>query len=113
VVASLIGGSAPYTGFTIAGTYTPVGSTSDSGFAVGNDPGNQTGLSTTLSVSGSSYSGTVTVLNESRTVSASGGSFTDTFNPYAVHLYQFTDSGVTVGSQITPGTKLTPGTVIR
>ena len=34
-------------------------------------------------------SGTITVLGENRTIALSGGTFTDHFDGYAVHLYQF------------------------
>ena len=42
-----------------------------------------------LTVSGSSYSGPVTVVGESRSVTATSGVFSDTFNPFDTHIYQF------------------------
>lgn len=44
-------------------------------------------LSTSFAISGLG-DGTATVLNENRTVSVTGGILTDTFSPWAVHLYQ-------------------------
>jgi hypothetical protein len=45
-----------------------------------------------LTVSGSSYSGPVTVAGESRSVTATNGVFSDTFNPFDTHIYQFSTS---------------------
>jgi hypothetical protein len=103
VVASLIGSGPPYTGFTIAGTWPSISSRPDSGTAVGNDSTEETqALSTTLTVSGSSFTGMAAVLNESRTASVTDGVITDTFNSYATHIYQL--SGPYTLSTETTGT---------
>ena len=50
-------------------------------------------LSTTITVAGLT-SGTVTVYDESRTLSISGGAITDSFDPYGVHIYEYDDAPV-------------------
>jgi hypothetical protein len=103
IVASVIGSSAPYTGFTIAGVWPSISSTPDSGTAVGNDSAEETqALSTTLTVSGSSFTGMAAVLNENRTAPVTDGVITDTFNSYATHIYQL--SGPYTLSAETTGT---------
>ena len=42
-----------------------------------------------IEVLGTSVPPTITVRNEGRTIPASGSTFTDSFGPYAVHVYQF------------------------
>jgi hypothetical protein len=39
----------------------------------------------------SSISGAITVHNENRTVSPNGAQFTDTFGPYAAHVYEIVE----------------------
>jgi hypothetical protein len=58
-------------------------------------------LSTTLTVSGFSGSGTATVFGESRTVPVVNGAITDSFSPYQVHIYQITDSGPAAPTNLT------------
>ncbi|MDD5012400.1 MAG: LamG domain-containing protein [Candidatus Nanoarchaeia archaeon] len=48
-------------------------------------------VSTTFNVGGTT-SGTISVFNESRTLTLSGGQFTDTFNRYAYHIYRIPKS---------------------
>ena len=49
-------------------------------------------LSATLTVSGMIGSNQVTVVNESRTLTATSGVITDSFAPWAVHIYQISKS---------------------
>jgi hypothetical protein len=49
-------------------------------------------LSTQITVSGLSGSATVTVVGESRTLTATNGVFTDSFSPYTQHIYQIPNS---------------------
>jgi len=76
-----------YTG----GTYSNSAGTFHNGFyvfACVRGSAAQTGITATFTTTGG-YSGPVTVMNESRTVTASGGVFTDTFaTAYDVHIYQ-------------------------
>lgn len=50
-------------------------------------------LSTTFTISGCSFSGTATVIGESRTVPVSNCQITDSFNAYDTHVYEFNPSG--------------------
>ena len=56
-------------------------------FAVGMRDGTTTA---TFRLGGLPASATVEVINESRTITATNGTFQDTFSPYAVHLYRAT-----------------------
>jgi hypothetical protein len=60
-------------------------------------------LATQFNVSGMTGSGTATVYGESRTVNVNNGVFTDSFNPFAVHIYQIgkaSSTSYTIGGTI-------------
>jgi hypothetical protein len=56
-------------------------------------PETDSGLGTTFTVNGCSYTGTATVINESRTVPVTNCALTDTFDAYDTHVYQFSTDG--------------------
>ena len=94
-----------YTG----GSYTNAAGTMANGYYVFGSvrgPESQSNIHATFTTA-DHYSGPVTVVNESRTVQATNGVFTDTFATAAsVHIYEIADSSIAVSPS--PTTTITP-----